>query len=486
VTYRDVGYARLSHYDPDQKGAIARQSQDIRRLSADTGGELVTVENSKGELTDILVDNAISASAYARRKRKDYPRLLELAEAGAVDRGIIYDVDRLLRIPDELEDLIKLVDRLRGRFTIVSLHGRLDLTTAEGRKYARGRVADAAYESERMSERLRRAFVQKAEQGQPHAATGKSRAFGYEDDGLTVDLVEATLLRTAAADVLAGETLGSICRRWNTTGITTPKGGPWEHRALTKVLVGRRQAGLRVYHEGADDERVFPAAWPAIIDEVTHRALRRKFIENSARLPGRRTEFTGLFVAPVDGRVWKMRRDRKPGRAIYRTMRDHPGVPTPSISIGPADQLEELVREWLFVHVESGGLARRVALRREASATRPVGEDPSVVRDELVQLAEDKADGAITRPEWLAMRKRLTERLRAAEAAATNAAPGGPLAGVDVDVRARWALPEDDGGYTVDRKRAILAGVFDRIEITRATRGGPGFDPSRVTPIWVD
>jgi len=181
-----------------------------------------------------------------------------------------------------------------------------------------------------------------------------------------------------------------------------------------------------------------------------------------------------------------MRRDRKPGRAIYRTMRDHPGVPTPSISIGPAAQLEELVREWLFLHVESGGLARRIALRREAAATRPTGEDPRVVQAEIDQLAEDKASGLIGRSEWLRMRKRLVSRLRAAEAAAGNAAPGGPLAGVDVDVRARWALPEDDGGYTVDRKRAILAGVFDRVEITRATRGGPGLDPSRVTPIWVD
>ena len=40
MTYRDAGYARLSHADPDEAGAIARQRTDITRVSESTGGHV--------------------------------------------------------------------------------------------------------------------------------------------------------------------------------------------------------------------------------------------------------------------------------------------------------------------------------------------------------------------------------------------------------------------------------------------------------------
>jgi hypothetical protein len=51
--------------------------------------------------------------------------------------------------------------------------------------------------------------------------------------------------------------------------VATAAAGRWTPATLRRVLIGPHLAGLRVY-----GERVFPAAWPAILSEDTHQALR--------------------------------------------------------------------------------------------------------------------------------------------------------------------------------------------------------------------
>lgn len=468
--FRDIGYARLSVFDPDEAGAIARQKQDILRVSASTGGELVG---------PILVDNAISASRYARRQRKDYPKLLDMARAGLADRAIIYDLDRLLRIPRELEDLIDLVEELAGQFTVVGVNGVMDLSTADGRFFARMRVAQAAKESDDMSRRLRRKYEQLAEQGRTQGLRGKNRAFGWLDGGEEHHPVEAPLIAAAAEDmVLRGVGTNTIARRWNEAGQFGARDAPWGNSKVLGVLTLPRNAGLREFR----GEIIGPTTAPPIIDPDIYKRLCR-LLEDRQREPRRRTVFTGLFRAP-DGRGMTRCTGRRGGPA-YRTVRPYPGVPRtgPSISISPAETLEELVLEILFADVETGALAARAAARRQATP-RPAGEDPAVVKQELVELAEDKAERRITREEWLAMRRPLERRLAAAEAA--QAAADVELVGgaIDPDVRARWEMPVEDGGYDDDQKRRILFAVFERVEIAPANYLGAGFDPDRVTPIY--
>jgi site-specific DNA recombinase len=459
--FRDVGYARLSHHDPDEQGAIARQKQDIRRVSERTGGQL---------LDPILVDNAVSASKYAHRKRKDYPKLLDMARAGLIDRAVIYDVDRLLRIPKELEALIDLVEELGDRFTIIAVNGSMDLTTSQGIYHARISVADAAKASDDTSRRLRSKFDQLAQAGLPLHASGANRAFGYLDGGMEIDLSEASLIQEAAADVLRGEGLNAIARRWNQAGVRNRRGGPWSNRTVRSVLTSPRNAGRRI-HRGEDHG---PAAWPPIIDPDTHARLCRLVAERT-RDPGRRTPFTGLFVT-TDGRSMRREVIGRHQRRVYRTWRPHPGVDVPrSITIGPAETLEELVLEVLFADVESGAVARRIAERR--SRPRLLGEDPAMVELEMIQLAEDKAERRIGRAEWLVMRRPLERRLTAAQAAAGRVDDLAALDGLSPGIRGEWE------GYSDDRRRRVLFAMFERVEIAPAPRLGPGFDPGRVTPV---
>lgn len=457
--FRDLGYARISKDDERTGRGVGRQTDDVRRHSEATGGQLV----------EMFTENDVSASRYARTARREYPRLIEAARSGMGDRILVYRMDRLLRIPAELEALIALCEQ--RRIPVVNLHGAMDLTTAEGRKAARDRVADAAFESDLISERTRRSFDETAAEGRVHGASGRSRAFGYEPDGVTVREAEAELIRTAAEQVLFGVALNEIARRWNAAGFRGPRSGkPWSNRTVRSVLVGHRVAGLRVHRGGTVDERVYRAQWPAILDEATHRALRRRFVEQSARRPGRRTEYTGLLWGVVDGESRPMRRDRSYNRGgAYVTYARFVGERFRRVGVGPVDEVEGLVREWVFAAVESGDLARRVAARRSVH----VGESPAEVQALIDRNDLDEADGIIDRRGWLTKRTRLVERLRKAEQAEVR-----PGLVIPADVRARW------DGWDTDRRGATLREVLDRVEVAPASRKGRGLDESRLSPVW--
>ena len=109
---------------------MARQSEDIAAVCERHGWELV----------EVLTDNDISASRYSKKPRPGYGRLLAAIVAG-VDRAVAYDVDRLLRQPRQLEDLIDLCEQRNGAFQLHNVNGELDLTTGGGRFIARMLVA---------------------------------------------------------------------------------------------------------------------------------------------------------------------------------------------------------------------------------------------------------------------------------------------------------------------------------------------------------
>jgi site-specific DNA recombinase len=485
---RAVGYARISRDDTAEGRGVARQEQDIRAVCKRHGWRLV----------EVLVDNDISASRYSRKARPSYARLLQLIAAGAVERAVVYDADRLLRQPRELEDLIDLAER-NGGFEVHTVTGHLDLVTSGGRFVARALVAKAAMESDDLSRRLRRAFDQKAAEGRPHGA----RAFGYEPDGVTIRQAEAELLGEAAVDVLAGESLNAIARRWNAAGVLTPQRSKlWNGTIVRAVLTGPHQAGLR-RHRG---EVIGKGTWPAIIDRGTHDALVKLLTDPARRrrTPPRRTPFTSLIRSAVTG--LPLQRDVVRGRLWYRA-HNLPGREAGHVTIR-AEALEALIVETLFAAVNDGALTRRLAERR-ARQQRTAREDPAALEAELRDMAADHGAGRITRAEWLAARGPLADRLAAAHAASV----ADPVVlvlddGALDDLRARW--PD----LSVDRQRAILAAAYDRVLIHPATgdhltpegepcgrcagrpgrRGGPApmvedvgrIDIERVEPVWRD
>lgn len=527
-TFRDIGLARISKDDLRQGKGTDRQEKDIRRVSANTGGEIC----------EMFIEDDVPASRFNKRQRQKYNQILDLLRSGQRDRIIVYRLDRLTRIPRVLEDLIDLCEE--KPFLVVNLHGSMDLRTAEGRKSARDRVSDGAYESDLISERTKRAFDELAEAGLPHGV----RAFGYACNGLrpcdgpgcchdrpcphrprhkrccrvpgcphdatTIIEPEAEEFRWATKAVLvAGESLNAVARRWNGLGFLTPNNYlEFDGSTVKCILTNPRHAGLRV-HRG--DYRIYDCshqdhhlqgqhdpecnvigkrrgAWDPIITVEEHDALVALLTSptRGRRPPSRRTPFTGLFTT-IEGLRLARNLDRK--TPVYQ-WQNQPGRGSGTPVSIRAEPLEALVLELLFEAAESGKLAAKVAERRRrrqtAAAAADAGEDPAEIQKELAQLAEDKAnpDIGLTRAEWLAQRSMLLRRLEAAEAAKETAIAAEPLDGVDVDLRARWSLREDEGGYSADRKRAILASVFDRVVVHPRRNKTPAFDPGRVEPIW--
>jgi site-specific DNA recombinase len=277
--------------------------------------------------------------------------------------------------------------------------------------------------------------------------------------------------------VLHGASLNEIANRWNELGVLTPQRSKhWNGTVVKATLTGPRHAGLRV-HRG---EVIGPAAWPALIDRQTHDRLVAYLNRHQPRRPPRRTPFTGLIRdtngVPLD-------RDVVRGRASYRGHRRAGRPDAQPISIA-AEALEALILEMLFTAVENDKLGERLGTQRRRRSAAP---DIGAIEGDLLGLAEDHGAGRISRGEWLAARGPLEQRLQAAQAAVAEGAAAEEVVRVDVDLREVWPT------LHVDRQRATLAAVFDRIEIRpSARRGGPApmvddvgrIDIGRVSVVW--
>ncbi len=277
-TRRAVIYARISD-DRDGKGAgVARQLAACRELAARDGLEVVAE----------LVDNSRSASSYARQPRPAWRDLLGMLERGEVDYLIAWATDRLYRQVLDLEHLIPLLDEAGAEVRTAS-SGRFDLSTPEGRLYARMTAAVGAHESERKSERIRARYLEDAKAGK--ASSGGARAYGYSRDGLTLIPHEADVIRKGIDRVLAGDSLTAIAKSWNAEGIPTSTGGAWRMGTLKRTLTRWRNAAVREHYE-----ELYPAEWPAIVDRATLERVRAVLMD-----PARSVTIASPRVAPLRG-----------------------------------------------------------------------------------------------------------------------------------------------------------------------------------------
>ena len=134
-------YTRISQDSAGEGLGVDRQERLCRSLAAERG---LTI-------SDVLVDNDVSA--YRRRKRPGFERLVRMLETGQVSAVVAYHADRLYRRTTDLERLVDLVEA-NGAHVYTVAAGDIDLTTASGRMVARVVGAIAQHESERMGERI--------------------------------------------------------------------------------------------------------------------------------------------------------------------------------------------------------------------------------------------------------------------------------------------------------------------------------------------
>jgi hypothetical protein len=340
---------------------------------------------------------------------------------------------------------------------------------------ARQLGAVAAYESEHKSERVKAARVQQAKQGKYH---GGMRCYGYDKYGVTVVPDEAAEIASACEAIAGGASLRAIVRDMNARKVPTASGkiGGWTSQQLRLTLTSPRIAGYST-HKGVI---VGGAAWPAIVDDATWRA-----VEAILSNPARRTNQgitgaakwlgSGTYVCVCGERALRSSSNGGSRRHIYRCSNPDRSIQHVTRSV---HALDAYVEKLIIGRLSRKGTVEKL-LHRDDTA------DVAALRVEQVAMGErkDKAaamfiDGAIDEVQLATITKRADERAK--EIAETLAkvgwrSPLEPLAGGNIE--AAWEK------LSLMQKRAILDVVAD-IHVLPTKASVKGFNPDGVRIDW--
>jgi DNA invertase Pin-like site-specific DNA recombinase len=430
---RAAVYLRQSKDHSGTGLAVARQRQDCLKLCSD-----------RSWTPTEYVDNDISA--YSGKKRPAYERMLADIEAGKVDAVVAWDLDRLHRRPIELEHFMELADS--HRLALATVSGDTDLSTDNGRLFARIKGAVAKSESDRKSARQKRQALQAAELGKPQKGP---RPFGYEADMITIREPEARALRAAYASLLAGGSLVGVGRDLDAAGFRASGGKPFHHSTIRTMLRNPRNAGLRA-HRG---DIKGPGLWQGVVDEDTYRAVYALLSDEKRQRPGtgsaRKWLLGGLALCGRcdDGKTTVRVNYRGPNAdgepvRVYRC-REHTHLSR------VADWCDWRVSERVIARLSRDD-ARDLLIDDDREDLADLRAEQSTLRMRLDQLAEAFSDGALTASQLRAGTGRLRGRLSDVEARMVHVDRGPLLADLVTaqDVRAVWR------GIGLDRQRAVI------------------------------
>jgi site-specific DNA recombinase len=474
---RTALYARISRDASGQAAGVERQIEDGLKRCRDKGWPLPAE-------ADQYIDNDKSASRFGdpnHVKRDAYRRLLAAIEAGEYSRVVMAVEDRTHRQVLELAEFINLCREHDVQPATVGTEYDLADPDQLTMWFIKVRFAEA--EVEKTSRRVRRARLQEAENGKPHA--GGSREFGtrgrrqVRDPATgsveTVPIVseaqaarERELIQECAARILSGDSLRGIRLDWTRRGFTTTTGKAFSNQGLRKLMLSPRLVGYRI-HQG----RLYPGTWPAILDRPTWEAVGAVL-----RDPARITHRGGLPRHLLSGLLfcgaceYKLTSQPRAGKLLYRCTT--PGCGKVSRLAAP---IEALICEALFVAVESPQWDE-LAERPADDPTRELHEQ--LARDQgLLDRLEDKVAQELIRPE--AARRNRAEIERRMDVARDRLAR---LGDARVAARVPRNLRDVWPNLSLDRRRSILAAVLNRVTVRPQGAGTRTLDPDTIDPDW--
>lgn len=451
-------YTRVSLDRDGDALAVTRQREDAAQIIERRGWDLVREYQ----------DNDLSAAG--KRRRPGFEDMIEDIQGGLLQAIVAWSLDRLTR---NRTDTVRLIEACQqAGVTIALVRGSdLDMTTPAGRLVADVLASVARAEIETKSERQKRANLQRAEAGKPHAAR---RAFGYDSKGLDIIPAEAALIRAGFEQILAGASLRAIARDWNTAGVTTTAGGKWVPGTVRGVLTNARYAGVRIYN---GDRMAKPATWPAIVPEEVWQAA-VSLLNDPARstVKDRSIKFLLTSIAEcgrcADGTKVATARTQHGVRTYKCTGRS-------DMTRGAA-AIDELVEGLVVARLSQPDAVNLIKAAAPGIDVPALRLEAAAQRERLQEAAQLFADGTIQAGQLATITRATEGRIEALEAQLAMAAQGSALAGLvgSSDVRGEWA------GLDISRQRAIVRELFERIVVEPVKRGARVFDPASVTVKW--
>ncbi|MGH3571380.1 MAG: recombinase family protein [Pseudonocardiaceae bacterium] len=471
-------YARLSRNVSGELEKVEEQHADNRRV----------IERLDGVLGVELTDDDLSAWKPSVR-RPDWERLLARLASGEADGAVVWHVDRLLRLPRDLERLLEFSDR---GLTLGCAHGQWDLADPNDRFILRVEVAHACRSSDDASRRIRRRFETLRRNGVAHAG---GRSFGFPGrertpgaDGARAEVSAAVLtaeqaaIRDATGAVLAGASFTSVAGEWNAVGLRTAGAKVWTPVLVREVLSRPRNAGL-VEHEG-----VVVGQMPGdpIVDCGDFERLRALVSgRRRGRPPGERYTASGVLRCGLCGRGLNGRPhagtypDGSPRRQ-YHCNKKSRGCGGVAADVRAVDrELRSFVMRRLSDprHAAAVAAARARVADRLTAVTTEIAECEAIGealadrlgRREITLGAFDKANQPIAGD---------LVRLRAERDSLAGGEPAGPCAVLDAaTVGAQW-----DAAEPAERRGLLVAALGSlHLVLDPAPKGGRRvFDPARV------
>jgi site-specific DNA recombinase len=451
---RAAGYFRISEDVTGEAAGVSRQREDVVALIERRGWTRVEEEFSDND-----------TSAAGKVARPGFLALLSAIGRGEIDVVVAWSLDRIVRTA---RDRLTLVEACQKHGVIVALvrGSDMDPTTPAGRMLIGILGEVAQHEIDQKADRQRRAGEQRAVQGLPWCSR---RPFGYERGGMVPVPAESARVREAYVAVLAGASVRGIANRWNAAGVPTSSGGRWHGATVHQMLRNARYAGIRTRGRDKNRVEVGAAAWPAIVDETTFRAVVAVLSDPGRRVgPDRERKYllTGIAVCGRCGAAMGSGRATSTGAWIY-TCKAHHHL---SRAGEPVDQRVSDV----VVGISSRPDAV-AAITAPAEADGPdLNVEAMALRARLDSLAVDFADGVLTGSQLRTITERLRANLADVESRMVASSRAPVLAGLAgaPDVAKRWeALP-------LDRRRAVVDALMT-VTILPTGRGR-GFDPASV------
>jgi DNA invertase Pin-like site-specific DNA recombinase len=416
VGARAVVYVRISDDPQGLERGVDRQEADCRALAGDLGLDVVSVfrENDVSAFKQRTV-TLPSGERVRRVVRPRFRAMLALLADGGADVMVAYDLDRAVRDPRDLEDLVD-ARTLHG-FKVRSVTGSLRLDTDSDVAMARVLVAMANKSSADTARRVARASRQQALEGRWH---GGAAPFGYnlEDGSLVVDGPRAVLAREAATRVAGGESPYAVARDWNRRGLSAPGGGAWGQRAVTRFLRNPALKGTRVYRpllpdgsKSKDPELVTRGGWEPIVDEdlwaEVNTVLDRRREAGTVRSgPVKRVHpFTGLIRCARCGVAMNRRGSQ------YKCDRSLVGSCSRSVDAREVTALVEDAVLSVFARIAANPAPPAASPSADGGAVAGLRVLVEADQRALAELDDDRYDGLVDKATWVRQRARLSARI---------------------------------------------------------------------------
>jgi site-specific DNA recombinase len=453
-------YLRISQDRDGESMAPERQRDLLRKKASELGWQIGT------EYLDL------DLSAYSRKRRPDWERMLADLAAGVADGVLAVDQDRLLR---RVDDVVRLIGVAEPRSApVLLLSGEIDTTTADGRLRAHILASVAEHESAKKSERERRQRDQAATKG---LYQGGRRPYGYAGKehrdrdtkmiaGVTIIADEAKIIRQIARQFIKGESVNAIARDLNERGVKPPHSAEWKATTVRSLVGSPRLAGLRVHHGAIAGK----AEWKPILTMEQHGAIVER-LESGKRSRGGRPETAllsnvlrcglcgvGLVVGVRAGGGRRYRCYSAPG---------HAGCGRLTIE---ADKTDEYVTELVLTALDDSDIPKPTDRGRSRDA------ELADIADRETNLARLYASGELEQHEWSEARRMLRTRRRALGNEPTERKPPAVLWGRR-SVRKAW--PD----LTHAERREVVGFVVESIDVFPAS--APRWDAGRLAdPVW--